>query len=258
MNAILEKALRGERLSDVLIIDFHTHLPGKWTGMHVAVQDSDEMIRRARMVGLSGLVMFGGIYPDMIEGNNMVAEVASRYPDYVIGFATVNPYQNDMAAEVRRCFEEFGFRGVKLHVMHEAMQSPFPMVSYEREWEQLFAYLSQEKAPVIYHGVVTEEMIRAWPDVPFIAAHGVGNPENMQRLSKYANFHVETASTQNPAWAVSRAVEIMGADRVLWGTDAPLDDFAQRLGVVLDSGLSERDMRRVLGLNAARLLQWET
>jgi predicted TIM-barrel fold metal-dependent hydrolase len=79
----------------------------------------------------------------------------------------------------------------------------------------------------------------------------------MERLARYPNFHVDTASTQNPGWALRAAVQILGAERVLWGTDAPGIDFAQRLGVILASRLSEAEVRQVLGLNAARLLGLE-
>lgn len=123
------------------------------------------------------------------------------------------------------------------------------------EWDRLFALLSERRVPVLFHGIVTEEMIRAWPDVPFVEAHGAGSVARMERLARYANYHVDTAQSQNPAWCVSAAVEILGADRVLWGTDAPAADFAQRLGVVLDSGLSVSEQRQILGLNAARLLR---
>ena len=255
MNAIAQRALKGEKLTDVLIIDFHVHLASRWTGMHMVVSDPYEMVRRALAVGVSKLVVFGAIQPDMRHTNDMVAELARRYPDHVIGFATVNPYQVDMAEEVRRCFDELGLRGVKLHSLHDSEHSPAPIASYREEWDGLFAFLAQRKAPVLYHGIVSEDMIRSWPQVPFVQAHGVSDVEGMRRLARYPNYHVDTASTQNPAWAVSRAVQILGPERVLWGTDAPLDDFAQRLGVVLDSGLPEPEIRQILGLNAARLLQ---
>ena len=85
-------------------------------------------------------------------------------------------------------------------------------------------------------------------------AHGIGTPERAWRLRDCPNFHVDTAWTQNKAWSLSEVVAALGSERVLWGTDAPLDDFAQRLGIVLDSGLPEADQKRILGLNAARLL----
>jgi predicted TIM-barrel fold metal-dependent hydrolase len=144
---------------------------------------------------------------------------------------------------------------VKLHTFHQQALSPAGMASYTAEWDRLFAFLSERRAPVLFHGVVTEAMIRAWPDVPFVEAHGTGQVAHMERLAKYPNYHVDTAWTQNPAWSIDTAAGLLGEDRVIWGTDAPLDDFAQRLGVVLDSTLSTEGMRKILGLNAARLLR---
>ncbi len=257
MNRIAAQALRGERLADTFIVDFHVHLAGRWNGMNVPVHDSDEMVRRAEAVGVDRLVVFGSIYPDMAECNNMVAELSRRHSERVVGFATVNPYQNDMAEEARRGFDELGFRGVKVHEVHDNYHSLKPMMMYHQEWEELFSLLVDRKWPVVFHGLITEEMIRQWPEVTFVMAHGIASPTMMERLADCPNLLVDTAATTNPAWAVTRAVELLGPDRVVWGTDAPLDDFAQRLGVVLDSGLSEEDMLKVLGGNATRLLRLE-
>jgi predicted TIM-barrel fold metal-dependent hydrolase len=257
MNTLLAKALWGESLSDVLIIDFHVHIGSRWNSMNVPVSDTGEMLRLARAVGVVRLVVNGCVWPDTRQGNDMVAALAACHGGAIIGFASLNPYQQDMVVEARRCFDELGMRGVKLHSMLQAYHTPRPITCFTREWDALFAFLSRRKAPVLYHGVVSEEMIRAWPDVPFVAAHGISDIASMERLARYPNFHVDTASTQNTAGCVDVAVGILGPERVLWGTDAPFDDFAQRLGVVLDSRLDERAVRQVLGLNAARLLGLE-
>jgi len=254
VNELAARALRGESLDDVLVVDFHVHYASKWNGMNIVVADNDEMIRMAERVGVDWLVVNGCILPDLGPANDAVAALASRRPDRVIGFASTNPYQHDMVAEVRRCFDELGMRGVKLHVMHDRYTTPRPIASYTEEWDALFAYLSERRAPVLFHGVVTEKMIADWPEVPFVCAHGVGSVETMDRMARYPNFYVDTAWTQNPAWAVTRAVDILGTERVVWGTDAPLVDFSHRLGVVLDTELTESQMRQVLGLNAARLM----
>ncbi len=252
MNAIAERALRGERLSDVHTIDWHVHL-GKWVTMHMPGQ-GEELIRRAKALGISKLVVNGTKWPDLRASNDAVAAFAANHPDIVIGFAVANPYQNGMADEVRRCFDELGFRGLKLHSFFETYHSARGISSYTREWDAVFAVVAERHMPVLYHGVVTEAMVRNWPGIPFVAAHGIASVATMEKMTAYPNFHVDTAASQNVAWCVTTGAEILGADRILWGTDAPLADFAQRLGVVLDSGLPEEDIRKILGLNAARLL----
>ncbi|MGI6208877.1 MAG: amidohydrolase family protein [Anaerolineae bacterium] len=253
MSAIKERALRGESLAGLGLIDFHVHL-GKWAGLNIWVHEPEQIIRRAQALGLDAIAVNGVIHPDLTASNDLVGDLVRRYPGFVIGLAVTNPYQHDMADEVRRCFDELGMRGVKLHSLHETYQSPRPLLAYRDQWDRLFTFLSDRRAPVLYHGIVTEEMIRSWPDLPFVMAHGVSSPERMLALSRYPNFYVDTAATQNPTFAVTRAVDILGASRVLWGTDAPWDDFAQRLGVVLDTDLPEQDQLDVFGRNAARLL----
>jgi predicted TIM-barrel fold metal-dependent hydrolase len=237
-----------------LIVDVHAHL-GRQAEAHQPAGDGETLVRRAQALGITRLAVNGKSYPNLREGNDAVADLAARFPDTVIGFAATNPYQHDMAAEALRCLDGLGFRGVKLHVAHQQALSPRDIVSYTREWDRLFALLSERCLPVLFHGLVTEEMIRAWPDVPFVEAHGIGSVARMERLARYANYHVDTAWSQNTAWCVRAAADLVGVDRVLWGTDAPAADFAQRLGVVLDSGLAEDALRQILGLNAARLLR---
>lgn len=254
MNAVLKRTLRGESLSGLGLIDFHVHL-GKWAGLRIIVHRPDDIVRRAQTLGLDGIVVNGVIDPDLTASNNLVGDLERRYPGYVHGLAVTNPYQHHMADEVRRCFDELGLRGVKLHSLHESPQAPKPLLAYSEQWEALFRFLSDRRAPVLFHGIVTEEMVREWPEVPFVMAHGIGSVAEMKRLSRYPNFHVDTASTQNPAFAVTRAVGILGADRMIWGSDAPWDDFAQRLGVVLDTDLPDADVAAILGGNAVRLLR---
>ena len=50
-------------------------------------------------------------------------------------------------------------------------------------------------------------------------------------------------------------MEGAGADRVLFGSDMPEQDVRHHVGRVLTADISEEAKRKVLGLNAARLLK---
>jgi len=75
-----------------------------------------------------------------------------------------------------------------------------------------------------------------------------------ERFAGYKNHYVDSPVTQNTPLETLETVQIMGADRILWGTDAPLDDFAHRLGVILDLPISEEEKLAIFGGNARRLL----
>ena len=46
-----------------------------------------------------------------------------------------------------------------------------------------------------------------------------------------------------------------GEDRVLFGSDMPLLDGAQQIAKIVQAGISAEDKRKILGLNAKRLLK---
>lgn len=108
---------------------------------------------------------------------------------------------------------------------------------------------------MLFHGVVTHDVIRRYPDIPFVHAHGSAAPDQLASVADCPNLYSDTAATQNPAGAVERLVEMLGVGRVLWGTDAPTVDFSPRLGVVLDSDLPEEHQKSILGENALRVLE---
>jgi hypothetical protein len=71
-----------------------------------------------------------------IEGNtryctptSFVIECCERYPDRLIGFASVNPLTNPRATEdLKRFVEERGMRGLKLHPRHQGFGADNPAI----------------------------------------------------------------------------------------------------------------------------------
>ena len=254
-SSILSKAMAGEALADVLIIDVHVHW-GKWLATH-APSAEERMLAKMDRAGVSKLCINGILYPDVVEGNDSVAAVVERHPEKLIGFAALNPYHpTPMIDEIRRCVEELGMKGLKVHQgVAEPPYTPFPIDPLDSAWTQVWDYLSGRGIPVLFHGVVSDEVIARYPAINFVTAHGTSSPETFHRRARYSNLYIETASTHNHWWYMAEAYAAMGPERILWGTDAPYDDFAHRWGIVLDSDLSEDEQRMVLGGNAARLMK---
>ncbi|MGH7005273.1 MAG: amidohydrolase family protein, partial [Alphaproteobacteria bacterium] len=92
-----------------MIIDAHNHLgirPG-------ARQTGADLVAKIDAVGVDKAVMF-----PFVEGNftnEPIKEAFDQFPDRLIPFCAVNPWQPDAADEVRRCIVDWGFKGLKLH-----------------------------------------------------------------------------------------------------------------------------------------------
>ena len=69
------------------------------------------------------------------------------------------------------------------------------------------------------------------------------------------NVCVDTSGSQPVADMLEYAVEKLGAERIVFGSDVPVRDFPSQLGKVYGAKLRRRDRRLILGGNAERLLK---
>jgi len=101
---------------------------------------------------------------------------------------------------------------------------------------------------------------RMEPDVVFIGAHlgGLANElilaalDRIDNMPRRDNLYLDTSGCMNPK-IMRRAVEVMGEDRILWGTDLPFFDHRVSRFVLEQTGLDSKAMRKVLYDNVARM-----
>lgn len=104
------------------------------------------------------------------------------------------------------------------------------------------------------------ELILSFPDLPILLAHwGGGLPfyELMPEVAKVmTNVYYDTAASpflySKKIYAI--VSEIVGAEKILFGTDFPLLSPQRYFQELEGSGLSPEDRAKILGLNLSRLL----
>lgn len=105
------------------------------------------------------------------------------------------------------------------------------------------------------------ELILSFPNLPILLAHwGGGLPfyELMPEMAKaMANVYYDTAASPYLYSKKIYAVvgEIVGAKKILFGSDFPLLSPRKYFQELEDSGLSKEDQRKILGLNFSKLLE---
>ena len=205
------------------------------------------------------------------EANDYLAEAVARSGGRLLAFGSVNPaWGDDALAEVERC-AAMGLAGVgELHpdtqgfgIDDAAVMGPL-MATAGRLGMPVLTHASE---PVGHSypgkGTVTPDkllrFIEAFPGQTVIAAHWGGGlpfyalmPEVKAAL---ADTYFDTAAspflyTPDIFPSVARVV---GAERVLFGTDFPLIAHPRLLAQVRGSGLSEDEQAMITGGNAARL-----
>jgi predicted TIM-barrel fold metal-dependent hydrolase len=79
--------------------------------------------------------------------------------------------------------------------------------------------------------------------------------EGIRAAQQAPNLYLEICATYSDPDKVRAAIEAVGVERVLFGTDSTLFDAAHMLGAVADAGLTAREQELVLGENARRLFR---
>lgn len=243
-----QRALRGERLTDILVIDHHGHFGMEPDGMTLEAEVAD-VIRELDFNGVSRAVAFY-FGPDYQDGNDLILRAMEMHPDRVLGYATVvMSSPGDAMHELERC-RRAGMVGLKLHSFYE--RERFAGDRYKPVW----AFCEEHRWPVIIHGM-DETLPRNYPKTVFITAHGIqgaATPSSIRMLQECPNYYWCTSATMCAMGAIERAVEAAGAHKLIFGSDFPGNNLATRLGSILAARISDDAVRAILGGNIARIL----
>lgn len=217
-------------------------------------------------VGLLGTYSFHG-YDPTPEGirdcNTHAARIVERYPEQAYSFCYLNPAHDPafIRAELDRCVGDFGMKGIKLWiavnardarldvVMEGARRHNLPVLHHA--WYKATGYVYNESTPAD-----VRDLALRFPDVPIIMAHLNGcGVRGVLDIKDLPNVYIDTSGSQPDVGFTEFAVAQLGAERILFGSDAPIRDYAVQLTKVTGAKISEAARQQILGQNAARLLK---
>ena len=277
-----------------MIIDFHAHVFSPrikenrnqyidndpcfavlYSKKEAKLATADELIDSMDKAGIdiSVIVNIGWLTHELcVETNDYILESIARYPQRLIGFCTVQPQSPGAAiAEIERCARG-GARGIG--EMRPDMQL-FDL--RDEEIMQSFAEaLRKHKLILLTHasepvgheypgkGIITPDMlypfITSFPDLTIVCAHWGGGlpfyalmPEVKQAMK---NVFFDTAASPflySPQ-IYNQITQLVGADKILFGSDYPLLAQTQVLQEVSSADLPEEAKGLILSGNAQRLL----
>ena len=175
------------------------------------------------------------------------------------GLVWANPRLPGYVEETRRFLDHPRFLGVKLHPLLDGYHPNDPIVHplYELVVERDLPVLIHCGHPIFTLPWSIEEAIVAFPAAKVILGHmGHGNivyiNASIDIAERNPNVYLETSGMPMHT-KIREAVERVGADRVLYGSDAPFHHPTVEMSKVRLSGLEAGLVDRVLGLNAVRL-----
>lgn len=244
-----------------LIVDAHVHLhhPHVPAERQTAEYIVSVMLKyHVDMSVISPLDVLAG--KDFRAGNDAVSEAARKYPDKLVGCPFIAPYfQNEAADEVERALRNLKLKGyLKLHPTTGFYFPDSPVVYPIMDKARKF------KVPVFFHtgqmGLAFGRpmqfvgLAERYPDVKIIIGH-IGHYLSADAVI-LAKKHENVLLESSYAWAstVMKAIQSVGAERVLFGSDSPIGDPGTNISGIEGLEISEDERRMVLGENIVRIL----
>ena len=196
--------------------------------------------------------------PDAFE---RMCRCVEPYKDRLCPFIRMDPWFGKRTVEVlvEAHRNHPNLSGVKLHPGH------YTLHPYGEATVALIQKAGELGLPVLFHCGDEEmclplqigEMMKQCPDTKVILAHMGGLAHYRDAISvakKYPNIFIDTSEIPYVGM-IRRVVDEIGADRVLFGTDAPFCDPLVELKKVEYAGLTEQEFEKVCSLNGLKLLK---
>jgi predicted TIM-barrel fold metal-dependent hydrolase len=249
-----------------MIIDADCHIsPVSLPGGSITF---DELLRRMDRAGVDrALTWLQPPYTrELDQANAYVYAAAQAHPDRVLPFGWADPNLGvDKAIDMAtRCIDEYGFHGVKLNGAQNSfyIDDPdlsLPVIETIAASGRLIAFHIGSDAFDMTHPFRLATIARRFPELTILVVHmgGVGHQDMARAVIDFArecpNMYLIGSAVRTGA--ILRAIDILGAERVCFGSDTPFELMhveAARYRAML-SDLPQADQAKVMGGNIARL-----
>lgn len=223
------------------VIDSHFHLWMTDSSTPEKRAERAEMVRReADALGLDRVALIpdpGETPAESQQNNREVAQICKEHPDLFYGWAVVDPRHGEEAVEELRRALEDGLVGLKHHCnwtkqpASDPVMDPLAEVLVEFDapllahtTHRLPAYLEENDKPWETQDEHVVELSERFPALSIIAAH-IGAGGDWQRRVKVLaeadreNVYLDTSGSVSQWGQLEFAVERLGADSLVFGTD---------------------------------------
>src|SRR5690606_34253754 len=238
------------------IVDAHVH--AKQNGAWRTEDPVADLVTEARRVGVSTVLtsvlglqgyLANPTEDDLVAANSWAAEISTIHPE-VVGIVYCSPDHIDLSLELmRRHIAEGSFVGIKLWIAKKASDRALdPILNYAAElgvptlqhaWYKTVGQLPGESDPSDVANLAARH-----PDATIQMAHLSGCGERgVLDIAELPNVVVDTCGGDPEDGMVEFALEHLGPERILYGSDAPGRDFGVQLSRVLAAGLDDDQLR---------------
>lgn len=263
-----------QQLIDYRIWDTHYHGFLSYRG---PIQQHNEMLFYVDRMGIERVISIdiGGTLKDPLTPkphDQEQREILEKNTDNISGIIPIDPgFPDESCAKMEKWIRNGSCIGIKyvggnkLGVTCEhpnndkiiKLAADLNAVIYIHTWiktggDPRFpggANLSGESTPMD-----VAALAQRFPDVPMICGHAGGDWElGARAIRPHENVYFEFSGADPHSGSVDYAVNLLGADRLVWGGHGPSRSYSTELSKVLDASIPHSDRMKVFGANYRKI-----
>jgi len=236
-----------------MIFDAHMHIGGVF-GIFTANICAEHMLSIMDDFNISyGFVTAAS---SSLNHNLKLINEVSKFPNRLFGFYWVNPKRSSILDEVSKALD-YGLVGVKFRPETDGynlfnISLLDPILSYACKMGMLvYIHCSGYGAS---HPNALRLICSTYPELKVIIGHmAQGSVDAIRVAEDFDNVFLET-STYRGFKVIEYAVNRIGSDRVLFGSDYPYSNIQMEISKIMNLRVSWDDKIKIMGLNSLSLL----
>jgi predicted TIM-barrel fold metal-dependent hydrolase len=253
------------------MIDTNTNL-SRWPFRRLVGDETTDFVSRLRKrnVAQAWAGSFDGILHKDIGGVNarLAADCHTFGRDFLVPFGSVNPALPGWREDLRRCREDYGMPGIRLHPNYHGYKLTDPafaellhLAAERRMIVQLVLSMEDVRTqhPLVRVPPVDvsalRQVIQSEPAARLVLLNWAQaiEEEQLQSLASARAVYFDI-STVEGVEGIARLVKRLSPERVLFGSNYPLFYFESAFLKMQESGLPESQKQALFESNAKRLL----
>ena len=199
---------------------------------------------------------------DFKEGNRKLYEFMRKHngKTKIYGYVTVNQaFEKEAIEEIKKGIEYYGFVGLKILAPFRCTDpSTFKIVEKALEYNVPILIHTYHKRPQKLAGQNPSDskdvalLSKMYPEAKIIMAHigGGGDWEYALKAIKDSNAFVDIGGSGCDFGMIEKAVEILGEDRVLFGTDLNISTGVAKF---FEANITENQREKIAWKNAVKI-----
>lgn len=191
-------------------------------------------------------------------GNDYVYNLVKQQPNRIIQFYWINPCENNIIDKLNIAYENYNFKGIKLHQCIHKFDLKNDYMSEISDWAR------EKDMPIFIHlrtkkdAFAMVELIKKHPNTKFIIAHLIGLEVFINSRIDFSNVYFDTSCPQIVSkYKIALSIEKFGAEKIVMGSDTPngKENLKSIISTIQELGLSDMQKELILGKNMQNLLK---